>query len=65
MNLMPDQSKAACPWFPGLECDEACFHLGCGNQGLLMHMIASGIPQSEIGGPTDFIPKAQPTNDHD
>lgn len=43
-------------WFPDLECDQICDHLGCGAQGLLIHMRASGVPQSEIGGDTNFRP---------
>ena len=45
-----------CQWFPEIECDAICDHLGCGAQGLLIKMKSEGVPQSEIGGRSDFRP---------
>lgn len=55
--------RPTCPWFPDLKCDEICFVLGCGNQGELILMKASGVPQSEIGGPANFTPDRPQASD--
>jgi len=50
-------SERPCEWFPEFTCDEQCRHLGCGAQGLLIHMQSMGVPQVEIGGSPHFIPE--------
>jgi hypothetical protein len=58
MNIdSPSTDQAACPWFPDVSCDEMCQHIGCGCQGLLIHMQSQGVPEAEIGGSPDFIPE--------
>lgn len=50
-------SARRCEWFPDVECDEICAHIGCGAQGLLINMRSEGVPQSEVGGSLNFIPQ--------
>ena len=39
-----------CKYFPdAIECDETCDLMGCAAQGLLIHMRAKGVPESELG----------------
>jgi hypothetical protein len=37
-----------CHYFPETECDEMCPALGCGQQGLIIHMREQGVPECEL-----------------
>jgi len=45
-----------CEWFPDIECDEICGHLGCRAGGLIIEMKAQGVSEKEIGGDPRHIP---------
>ena len=45
-----------CRYFPETtECDKICAAIGCGAEGLVIHMRSQGIPESELGESPDPI----------